>query len=327
MDFMTPVRWNYPGPLLTRGESFFLLGSCFSGEFARLLESFGEEHCLNPFGTLYDPTSMVRALEILEKDDWKAEEELFFHKGLWRHPDFNTDAAHPDRDRAVEKLYQARDRGRQAWGRSTVAVFTYGTAFSYRHRDTARIWANCHTLPGFQFQRRPGDPHTLAQEWEPVLTLLKARGTKVFLTLSPVRHLRNDAGENSLSKALLRVFLHLLEQKGLGTYFPASEILLDELRDYRWYAEDMVHPSPQAAGYITGRFWDGIAGQELKERAEAYGALVKEFRHRPRHPGSGEDQKRQDLWLEKKAHLLKNYPGWNPPDFLPGPEDLGENGT
>ena len=304
----TPVPWIYKKAPFDLQENFFLLGSCFAQEFYQALVSLGQRVFLNPFGNLFNPLSLGKAMSLLQDNGWDPRTEIFEHKGLWRHPDFHTSFADPDRNKALENHKLSLSLGKMALHKASVVIITFGTAFYYKFKETGAIWANCHELPGDRFERLRASVEEMTLMWTPLLTELKLQGKKVFLTLSPVRHLRDDPVENSLSKAILRVFIQNLLDRDLGVYFPAYEILLDELRDYRWYAEDLAHPSSQAAEYITARFWEATAGKHLKEMGLEFKTLQHRASHIPLHPHSKENLERLASESLRWEKFYKKYP-------------------
>lgn len=299
-----PFEW---GP----EAAYLLLGSCFAENLAETLEEHFLDFVVNPFGPLYNPLSLAAALDRLLSADRDANPGagFFFHEGLWRHPLFHTKIADPDREAFAARMEQRLQSGRSALARADVLVITLGTAWAYFHRPDGRIWANCHRLPSREFDRRLlslEEMHlSLGQSLDRVRSARPE--LKILLTLSPVRHLRDRAEENSLSKALLRVLCHRLAAEGRD-YFPASEILLDELRDYRWYASDLVHPSAEAAGHIGRRFLERYGSARLKEFLKRSGEVRRGQNHRPAQPGSAGDRRFQESLRASIEVLRRDFP-------------------
>lgn len=243
----------------------------------------------NPFGPLYNPLSVARLLIRAAQKDLApvpADEEFFNHGGLWRHPEASSRLAHPDRDEAVRRFSQAVGQARQGLMEAEVAVLTLGTAEVWSSRQTGKTWANCHTLPQDQFVRRTAALEEMTQALTEALGLWKALHPelKLILTLSPVRYHKPDGAQASLSKALLRIVCHQVAAASplVTDYFPAAEILLDELRDYRWYAEDRRHPSDEASLYIAERFWKHYS--PYPQAWETARKKAAQDHHRPRFP-------------------------------------------
>ena len=197
----------------------------------------------------------------------------------------------PDPAAVLGRYNDALDRLRRLLPAARCLVVTFGTAWVYRLKESGRVVANCHKQPQTLFDRTRLSVEEIAAEWSQLLAGPLA-GKEVVFTVSPVRHLGDGAEGNSLSKATLRVAVgELTERFGHAHYFPACELLADDLRDYRFYADDLVHPSPQAVGYI----WEKFAGAVLSDEAQALlpevERLVAQSLHRPRRTDS-------DAWQE-----------------------------
>ena len=276
LKLLTPVTPD-PAPVsLSYNDRILVLGSCFADEIGARLSQAGFQVLCNPFGTLYNPVSLCNAVARLESGvPFTAQDvvEMGAQAGrvcsFWHHTSFSRETAGEFLEHANAALAEAS----AFWKDCNRVIITLGTAWAYRFNDTGETVANCLKRPGTEFTR-----YRLSVEQTRLLLrdLLQRHPDKQFVfTVSPIRHLADGAHGNQLSKSTL-----LLATEGLP-YFPAYEIMMDELRDYRWWAEDLVHPTKQAAAYICDRFIDWIL--PTRER-DLYETKIKEWRHAQHRP-------------------------------------------
>lgn len=290
MELYTPVHdtpWNHP---LHCDETITVLGSCFAAELGQRLETLQLPVCNNPFGVLYNPASIARSLHYLLPSDWVfSERDLVERDGGWtsfsHHGSFTEATPEAFLKRANTALADARAQ----FAVSSRVILSLGTAWCYRHRETDSIVSNCHKIPARAFQREcltvEASTSLLADAIRACETAAQAgqiAPKEWILTVSPIRHRKDGLHENQLSKATLLLTTRALEQEFPQVrYFPAHEILLDELRDYRFYAEDLVHPSSVAVQYIWERFvqtaYAPSEHEALKQREKA----ARQGQHRP----------------------------------------------
>ncbi len=263
------------------------LGSCFAEHIGTRLKAYQFPLALNPFGILYNPGSMARALERLHSGAPYEAGELFFHQELWHSFDHHGRFSHPDREQALLAMNAALGEGAAMLRQADRLLLTFGTAGVFVVRESGRIAANCHKLPGQAFERRRMGVAEIADRLSPVFETLHAQqpGLRIILSVSPVRHLRDGFVENQRSKAALLLALEeLCRRHDFVRYFPAYELLMDDLRDYRFYDTDMAHPSATAVEYI----WEQFAAAHFNEETRRIVAAVQKIRnalaHRPFHP-------------------------------------------
>lgn len=280
-----------PRPLehpISHHDRILSLGSCFAEEMARKLREGGFTVECNPTGPLFNPESIARLVERLLGGKEVRREELILHEGLYHHPDFHGSFSDSEAERALERMNEALARGAEALKGATVVLLTWGTARVYELDGC--VVANCHKLPSASFRQRMLGTEELEERWSRLLDG-PLRDKRTIMTLSPVRHLRDSAEDNSLSKALLRVAMaRLAERFPQLDYFPAYEILLDDLRDYRFYAADLAHPSAEAVEYIWERFLKAAFTPESEALVRRVEQLQRALRHRSLHPESTADR-------------------------------------
>ncbi|WP_304719744.1 GSCFA domain-containing protein [uncultured Alistipes sp.] len=292
MKFRTEINVAPLGLGLGYADTVLLFGSCFADEMRRRMQELKFRAEGNFTGPLFNPASVAALLRRAQDPAPATLAELRQDAdGWWFHYDANTLLSGPDPAAVLGRYNDALDRLRRLLPAARCLVVTFGTAWVYRLKESGRIVANCHKQPQTLFDRTRLSVEEIAAEWSQLLAGPLADKEVVF-TVSPVRHLGDGAEGNSLSKATLRVAVgELTERFGHAHYFPACELLADDLRDYRFYADDLVHPSPQAVGYI----WEKFAGAALSDEAQALlpevERLVAQSLHHPRRTDS-------DAWQE-----------------------------
>lgn len=293
MKLTTPVQINPLDKRLTYKDSILFVGSCFADEMGRRCTERYFDTRVNPFGVLFNPCSISDCLGLLEGYGINAEQCSFIpddvietvggfcsfhHHGSMARP-----TAQEFLDNANKVLSDASDfYYREGW-----VVVTLGTAFIYTDKESGNVVANCHKLPADRFERTM---ISADQVYDALSQYVAARPDRQWIfTVSPVRHLADGLHANTLSKATLHLGIEkLVNRYPNAHYFPAYEILMDELRDYRFYADDMMHPSAQAADYIFERFMDfALADSDrplLKEADKVRGMM----QHRIMNEGTAE---------------------------------------
>ena len=275
------------------------LGSCFAEQIGARLARAKFRVTVNPTGILFNPLSIVEALRSYPTPVGR--EELHCDGGRWFHFGFHGDFAAPTADEALQRMNAARRAGAEALDTADRVVLTLGTAWVYERGG--EVVANCHRQPATEFTRRR---LTVEEVTGALAAAIEGplAGREVILTVSPVRHLGDGLAGNAASKATLRLAAEqLTERYASVSYFPAYEILTDDLRDYRFYADDLVHPSPQAVAYIWEKFSAAAltpAAQALLPEVEAIAAAAA---HRPRDPHSAAHRDFCRRMLERIAAL------------------------
>lgn len=227
--------------------SLLMLGSCFTTEVGRLLASDGLDVCINPTGNVYNPLSAAKTLINLAEGRRYHEEELIEVQGLWRSLDHHTRLAAPTPAEAIEKINRSMETGGEALRRASHIVITFGTAYVFERQGT--VVCNCHKLPDREFIRRRLSVDEIVSAWQPLINRFADK--RFIFTVSPIRHKADGLHGNQLSKSTLLLAIDALQG---ADYFPAYEIMIDELRDYKFYAADQAHPSPEAVSIIHSRF-------------------------------------------------------------------------
>lgn len=299
-----------------------LVGSCFADNIAAKMRDVLWEG-VNPLGALYNPLSISTALRLMlfslfpERD---FEKTLFLHEGKYHSRLFGSGFSAWSAVDCMAAFREKRLALSSTLAKGNVLIVTFGTAYAYFLKDAEVIpVGNCHKCPSSDFTRRRLGIDEIEEDWQSLLNELKKRlpELKVIFTVSPVRHLKDGFSENTRSKAVLQLAVeNLCNANDFCTYFPAYEILNDDLRDYRFYASDMVHPSEEAVDYIWDNFLAVFLDDQGKCRIKEGDRLGRALRHRPIPDASvlipDEVRKVQD---ERDALLQKELENFNDNNF------------
>lgn len=255
MKFRTEVKISPFKHPIALTEKIVALGSCFASELAEALASRNLRVLCNPLGPLYNPLSIASAIErAVQGKTFTAEEIATNREGDHFSFDASTHFTDPSCEELLTRLNATNNHLRDALHEADRIILTFGTAWVYRLAATNEVVANCHKEPATTFRRERLSVSEIVERWKALLQGPLA-DKQIILTLSPIRHLGDGLDGNAISKATLRLAIEELASACPNvTYFAAYELLLDDLRDYRFYAEDLVHPSRQAVTYILERF-------------------------------------------------------------------------
>lgn len=266
-------------------DKILMLGSCFSDEIGEQMKQRNMSVTCNPFGTLYNPLSIANAIH---SSFVHCTSYIVHHDGLWHSMMHHGSFSRPTKEEAEEAVKASIETMQNALREATVVIVTFGTAWVYEMNG--HVVANCHKLPVDRFTRRRLTEEEIVAAWQPILERYPDKHW--IFTVSPIRHIKDGLHENQLSKAtLLMAIEQLLDnrqsivpcQSSNRHYFPSYEILLDELRDYRFYADDLVHPSSLAVNYIWERFADTFCTPQTRNEMTLQHKRWKFEHHRPLH--------------------------------------------
>ena len=282
MKFRTEIEISPLGVQIGYDSRVLTLGSCFAAHIARKLAAAKFRVTENPSGILFNPLSIAAAIRSYASPTAVTRDELGFDGDVWYHFGFHGDFSAPTAEEALARMNAARRAGAEALRTTDRVILTFGTAWVYE-RD-GKVVANCHRRPATEFSRRRLSVEEIVETFAELIEGPLA-GKQIILTVSPVRHIGDGLAGNAVSKATLRLAAEELTQRfKCAVYFPAYEIVTDDLRDYRFYADDLVHPAPQAIAYV----WEKFTGAALSDRARSLlpeaEAIVAAAAHRPRNP-------------------------------------------
>lgn len=264
-------------------DTVLMLGSCFSDEIGRQMEERKMQVTCNPFGTLYNPLSIAQAIHMTGLP------ELVEHDGLWHSMAHHGSFSRATKEEAEKAVAESIETMQRALKEATVVIVTFGTAWVYElsaisHQPSV-IVGNCHKMPEKWFSRRRLTVEEIVEAWQPILAQYADK--KWLFTVSPIRHVRDGLHENQVSKATLLMAVDQMVNStwpnGKWQYFPSYEIVMDELRDYRFYADDLVHPSSMAVEYIWERFCETFCTSQTINAMHIAHKEWKFAHHRPLH--------------------------------------------
>jgi hypothetical protein len=309
--FRTRVDIPEPAVKISYHTKSVFMGSCFADRMGRIMADYKFPVLLNPFGTLFNPLSIGdNVLRLISGREFTPE-EIHYYNDLWISFSHYTGFAHPHRETCLTHINSSFLPASKELKTADFLLLTFGTAFTYQLKETGKTVANCHKLPASSFTRRLADPGEIIGHYDALLQDIRRfnPALKVIFTLSPVRHWSDGAENNQLSKSILHYSIHEIMRRNSGTYyFPAYEIYMDELRDYRFYAADMLHPSEQGIQYVWERFSDTWLDDSSKKIMAGVTAVLKAAGHRPLHTESTNHKKFIQHTRKQIEHLTGLYP-------------------
>ncbi|PWA07766.1 GSCFA domain-containing protein [Flavobacterium laiguense] len=309
MNFTTQIPIpKTPNPI-DYNSKIVSLGSCFAENMGDKFQYFKFQSSTNPFGIVFNPVSIERIIDRVVNDTLFTDEDIFFHNERWHCFEVHSDLSCASQDELLTSLNQILLETKKQLQETTHIIITYGTSWVYRNIESNEIVANCHKVPQKQFTKELLSVITIQESMENTIRLIRSINSNCnfIFTVSPVRHLKDGFVENQVSKAHLIAAIHdklSTEHLKLKTeYFPSYEIMMDELRDYRFYAEDMLHPSPMAIDYIWERFRETTISEATYATMDAVESIQKSLQHRPFNPNS-ESHKKFEANLQTKITTL-----------------------
>ena len=312
MEFYTCISIPKVPFTFSYKEQTVLLGSCFAENIGKKLMENKFNIDLNPFGTLYNPASIAKAIRRLLRPEQFTQEDLFQHEGLYHsfshHSRFSSSSETECLAGINGRLFDSANMIRKAHR----MILTFGTAWVYRLKSTGVVVANCHKMPEKMFDRKLLTTEEIVAEWKDLLLSLWEQNPdlKILFTVSPIRHWKDGAHGNQLSKATLLLAIDSLQKTFPEqiVYFPAYEIMMDELRDYRFYADDMLDPSAVAIEYIWQKFTDNMLSSDTQSILKEWKRIPKAINHKPFQPESETYKQFISQTLLKMERLNEKFP-------------------
>ena len=320
MIFILRMQLNTPVPLPKEGftiehrSKILLMGSCFTQNIGTKLTAYKFDACVNPFGTAYNPLSIATILQRIVNGKAFDEEspEIFESGELWHSILHHSDFSQNSREKLIKTINLSMAQAREHIKSCDIYALTLGTAYVYVRNSDNLVVNNCHKLPAKMFTRRLLGIEEITESMSHTMRDIIAMRPKArfIFTVSPIRHLRDGAHDNQLSKSTLLLAINKLQAlfPDNCTYFPAYEIMLDELRDYRFYAEDMVHPSPLAIEYIWQKFMACYLGEKSTTLCDAIDNINKKLAHRPFNPQSNAYKTFVQGVVQEITELITEHP-------------------
>lgn len=311
MEFKTTFHLEESDFKISHDDKLFFLGSCFAENMSIYFNRFRFQVETNPFGIFYHPLAIERLLDIALDENYNPSEFSFEYQNTWSNFDAHSSLSGSSEQQLISNLNTSKLKAEQALKTSDVIFISLGTAWVYKHKAKNKVVANCHKLPQNHFEKQRLDISIVVVTLENIITKITSLNpeAKIIFTLSPVRHLKDGFIENQLSKSTL----HLAIQDSIGDfqqayYFPSYEILLDDLRDYRFYASDFVHPNTLALDYIWEKLKDTYFDNQTLQTLAQVDKINKRLSHRFFNPGSIESQRFKEKTDELIFQLNQDYP-------------------
>lgn len=311
MNFTTKIPIEKSSQPIGYSSKIISLGSCFAENMGEKFGYFKFVNLVNPFGIIFNPVSIEKLVSRVVQNQKFTENDIFSHNDLWHCFEVHSELSNPDKEEFLNKLNSLLEDFHFQISESTHFQITYGTSWVYRNKVSGNIVANCHKVPQNQFGKEILSVATIEKSIQNTIGLIrKINSDCTFIfTVSPVRHIKDGFVENQQSKAHLITAIHSYGSQYKGfSYFPSYEIMMDELRDYRFYAEDMLHPSPTAIDYIWARFMENYISEGSHSVMEAVESIQKAIAHRPFNPDSDAHKKFSKNLQDKIVTLQKHFP-------------------
>ncbi len=311
MEFRKKVEVPRSELKINHQTKMVLFGSCFAENIGKQLLENKFSVNVNPFGVLYNPASISQAIQLLSEEKVFSEEDVFLNQGVFRTYFHHSLFSSADRNNFLQTINEQRKRASVDLREAEVLIITFGTAYVFSLKETGLVVANCHKQPSNIFNRHKLSVEEIVFSWTKLIeeSLRINPDLKILFTVSPIRHWKDGAHNNQLSKATLLLAINELMGKFSNSYyFPSYEIVLDELRDYRFYAEDMIHPNDIAIRYIWEIFNDTYLDEEAIRLCKQWQNIARSIAHRPFNEDTDEHKQFLKQTLLKLKSIRNNYP-------------------
>lgn len=286
-----------------------LVGSCFVENIGAKLAYYKFQNWINPYGILFNPLAIEKAFLDIHDIKTYTQQDLVHNQDMWHSLHHHSDFSNPDSQKVLDRINSTIKKTHENLKKTTYLIITLGSAWVYYHLDAATEVANCHKIPQNKFEKRLLSVEEIVESLRKsiqIITLINPE-IQVILTLSPVRHLKDGMLANSRSKAHLLTAIHQVTNADSIAYFPSYELLMDDLRDYRFYTEDMLHPNTLATTYIWEFFKELLISKEAYPLMKQVDSVQKALQHRPFNPDSEHYQSFMAKIKEQKEHLETRY--------------------
>ena len=269
---------------LDHRNEILLIGSCFSENIGNKLKESKFNVEINPFGILYNPLSIANSFNILLEKHYFASDDLFYYNDVWNSFYHHSRFSHEDKEVCLININSRIDKASETIKKASFIFITLGTAWVYESIEKKFVVSNCHKLPAEKFNRYSLNETDIIDRFKSLFESLRSinPSLQIVLTVSPIRHWKDGAVNNQVSKSiLLLASSKLVDTFDYVHYFPGYEIVMDELRDYRFYGEDMLHPNNVAVEYIWQRFCETFMDEQTLKIMKEYEKISKAMQHRP----------------------------------------------
>jgi lysophospholipase L1-like esterase len=289
MEFRTELQIPESAHKISLQTPVLTIGSCFAEVIGQRMVNAKIPAFVNPFGTVFNPLSITKLLCQALLHQLPDDNLYLENQGIWFHYDFHSSYGAINKEELRAQLTHQLQRVSEWLLNTRWVIVTLGTAYVYRQLSDECLVANCHKMPNKQFRKELLAINDIVEDFRETHSLLQAinPSINIILTVSPVRHTRDTLPLNAVSKSILRVACHeLSESLEKVSYFPAYELLMDDLRDYRFYKPDLIHPNEMAEKYIFQKFSEMYFDDSLKQFVREWQKIQQEINHRPQQPNT-----------------------------------------
>jgi hypothetical protein len=311
MKFQTTIPIKKSDFLIDYSSKLVSLGSCFAENMGDKFDYFKFQNITNPFGIIFNPISLEKIILRSLHKKYFTEKDIFFHNEAWHCFEVHSELSNPNKTEFLTTLNQLIDTTNGHLEKATHCLITLGTSWVYKHIESDALVANCHKVSQKQFVKELLYVADVEASLKRIVSEIQVvnPNCKFIFTISPVRHSKDGFVENNVSKShLITALYHFLTNATSSIYFPSYEIMMDELRDYRFYAEDMLHPNQTAIDYIWMRFSENYINEIEFETMQHVSEIQKALNHRPFNPNSESHLKFQDNLKQKINAIVTKYP-------------------
>ena len=304
---LKPIKYDFE---INYKSSSMFIGSCFTENIGELLKENKFKIDINPFGILYNPISVKKSIDILIDNCKFSEKNIFYHNEQWYSFLHHSRFSNTDKEYTLNSINKRISDSSEFLENTDYLFITFGTSWVYENIESGDIVSNCHKLPAKKFKRRLLKPDEIIDIYLSFLNKLKVfnKKIKVIFTISPVRHLKDGFSENNLSKSILRIAIEeLISNNSNCYYFPAYELQIDDLRGYRFYESDMLHPNKLAIDYIFNFFKKSYFSDETFSVFKEIQKIIRAKKHRPFNSTSNDYKKFKQKNIELIISLNSRY--------------------
>ncbi len=282
MKFRTEITPRFYPIQIDFSKKIFGLGSCFVVNIKEKLDFYKFQNKINDFGTIFNPHSIHNIIERTIKKRFFDEDDIFFYDNIWKSYELHSIFNQIEKDTFLDKINNKINENHNFIKQTDFVIFTYGTAWVYQLKDSGKIVSNCHKIPQKYFEKKLLKIDEISNNISSTINLIRSINPNVnfILTISPVRHLKDGFVENQRSKSRLIEAVHSMVDNNKIFYFPSYEILMDDLRDYRFYNSDLLHPNNQAVEYVWEIFYKSLIDKRIEQDIKLIEKVQKQLAHR-----------------------------------------------
>lgn len=310
MKFRTEITLKPYSFRLNYHSKIFGLGSCFVGHLKQKFEYYQFEHLINDFGVVFNPHSILTLLNRIVHQNFYTPDDFFYFQNQWKNFELHSSLNHISQEDILLTVNNRLKNNLNFLKKTDLAIFTFGSSWVYRHKKSQKIVSNCHKVPQQQFDKILLSINEIVDIIGEIISILQQtnKQIKILFTVSPVRHLKDGFIENQQSKAHLIASLHHFNQTDNVFYFPSYEIMMDDLRDYRFYTKDLLHPNELAVEYIWEKFKKVLIHNEIYDDMKMVDKIRKSLQHKPFEKDSIAYQQHLQKTKQLISLFRKKYP-------------------